>query len=138
MCDVTKKEDIAALYERIAAKEDRLDVLVANAGIPGPKADPAGENDGNKLKERLWPNESVEDWDEVHRADVTSIYCESVLSALACMAPMLSALCKCSHHRRILAFASKVKRDYAHECGSHHHYLHVRSHPARAGPLRLQ
>lgn len=72
---MTKKEDLQALYERVAAKEDHVDVLVANAGIPGPKADPAGEQDAQKLKERLWNNETVEEWDEVHRADVHSIYC---------------------------------------------------------------
>lgn len=72
---MTSKEDLEALYERIAAKEDRLDVLVANSGIPGPKADPAGETDAKKLKERLWPNENFEQWDEVHRTDISSIYC---------------------------------------------------------------
>lgn len=82
ICDVTKKSDIQALYQRIAAQEERVDVLVANAGIPGPKADPAGEQDARKMKERLWENETIEQWDEVHRSDVTSIYCKC-FSALA-------------------------------------------------------
>ena len=50
---------------------------VTSAGIPGPKADPDAES-ANELKSKLWDNESVEAWNNVYDADVTSVYFTTV------------------------------------------------------------
>jgi NAD(P)-dependent dehydrogenase (short-subunit alcohol dehydrogenase family) len=73
-CDVSNKDDLEKLYKQIASKEDRLDLLVANAGVSGAKADPAEETDGAKMKENLWPNESVDDWKTTYGINVAAVY----------------------------------------------------------------
>lgn len=50
---------------------------VCNAGIPGPKAPPEHAN-ADDMKEKLWNEESVEEWDETYRTDVTAVYFTTV------------------------------------------------------------
>lgn len=50
---------------------------MANAGVSGPKAEPDQE-DARDLKDKLWQNESVEDWNETYSTDVTSVYFTTV------------------------------------------------------------
>lgn len=50
---------------------------VCNAGIGGPKAPPEQEN-AEELKENLWNNETVEDWQKTFETDVTSVYFTTV------------------------------------------------------------
>lgn len=52
-------------------------MIVANAGVSGPKAEPDFEDAGD-LKDKLWQNESVEDWNETYSTDVTSVYFTTV------------------------------------------------------------
>jgi NAD(P)-dependent dehydrogenase (short-subunit alcohol dehydrogenase family) len=52
-------------------------VIVANAGIGGPKAEPDKE-DAGELKDKLWEAESVEEWNETYSTDVTSVYFTTV------------------------------------------------------------
>jgi NAD(P)-dependent dehydrogenase (short-subunit alcohol dehydrogenase family) len=52
-------------------------VIVANAGIGGPKAEPDKE-DAGELKEKLWEGETVEGWNETYSTDVTSVYFTTV------------------------------------------------------------
>lgn len=59
--DVSKAEDVTAMFERIKAKHGRLDVLVNNAGI---------------LRDRTFKKMSITDWHEVIDTNLTSVmYC---------------------------------------------------------------
>ncbi len=59
--DVSKAEDVTAMFERIKAKYGRLDVLVNNAGI---------------LRDRTYKKMSMTDWHEVIDTNLTSVmYC---------------------------------------------------------------
>ena len=60
-CDVTKKDDLERLVSQISEKEKHIDLLIANAGISGPKADPK-EEDASELKDKLWKSEDFESW----------------------------------------------------------------------------
>lgn len=76
-CDVTKKEDLDKVVKELQSKEKYINLLVCNAGIPGPKAEPDHSDAGN-LKKKLWDNESVEDWNQTFNTDVTSVYFTTV------------------------------------------------------------
>ena len=59
--DVSKAEDVTAMFERIKAKYGRLDVLVNNAGI---------------LRDRTYKKMSMTDWHEVIDTNLSSVmYC---------------------------------------------------------------
>ncbi|KAI7088173.1 NAD(P)-binding protein [Hortaea werneckii] len=72
-CDVTKKEDLQRIVDELSQKETYINMLMCNAGIPGPKAEP-DEADASNLKKKLWESESVADWQSTFDADVTSVY----------------------------------------------------------------
>ncbi|KAI1253415.1 hypothetical protein MGN70_005623 [Eutypa lata] len=76
-CDVTKKEDLERLVADLSKKEKHIDLLVCNAGVAGPKAEPDIE-EADDLKEKLWTNESVEDWQGTFNTDVTAVYFTTV------------------------------------------------------------
>jgi NAD(P)-dependent dehydrogenase (short-subunit alcohol dehydrogenase family) len=76
-CDVTKKDDLEKLAKEIESKEKYLNILVAAAGIPGPKAPPE-EHDAKDLKKSLWEKETFEEWDETWRTDVSAVYFTTV------------------------------------------------------------
>lgn len=76
-CDVRKKADLQNVVEELGKREKYVNLLVANAGIPGPKAPPEEEN-ADDLKKKLWDNESVEDWQGTFETDVTSVYFTTV------------------------------------------------------------
>lgn len=76
-CDVTKKEDLHSLVEELSKKEKYINLLVCNAGIAGPKAEPE-HDEANDLKAKLWDNESVEAWQDTYKADVTAVYFTTV------------------------------------------------------------
>ena len=59
-CDVTKKEDLEFLVSQISSKESHIDLLVAAAGISGPKTE-ANSSSAQELKQRLF-SESSEEW----------------------------------------------------------------------------
>jgi NAD(P)-dependent dehydrogenase (short-subunit alcohol dehydrogenase family) len=84
-CDVTSKTDLENLIDALSAREKHLDVLVAAAGISGPKADPS-LGDATELRDTLWESEHVQEWDEVFRTNVTGVY----LTTVACL-PLLQA-----------------------------------------------
>ena len=75
--DVTKKEDLEALVKDLQTKEKYINLLICNAGIPGPKAEPE-HDDASDLKKKLWDNESVEDWNSTYSTDVTAVYFTTV------------------------------------------------------------
>jgi len=76
-CDVTKKDDLAKLYNDISKKEKYINLLVCAAGISGTKAEP-DEESATSLKEKLWNNETFEQWNETYNTDVTSVYFSTV------------------------------------------------------------
>ncbi|KAK7755195.1 hypothetical protein SLS62_002700 [Diatrype stigma] len=76
-CDVTKKEDLDRLVSDLGSKEKYIDLLICNAGVAGPKAEPDVE-DAAELKEKLWANESFESWRDTFDTDVTSVYFTTV------------------------------------------------------------
>lgn len=104
-CDVTSKSDLVKLVENLASKERYLNLLspslhlfhclkhcladskctVTNAGVSGPRA-PPDSTSADELHDKIWPSESVEDWDSVLRTNVTSVY----FSTLAFL-PLLQA-----------------------------------------------
>jgi len=59
--DVTKKEDLENLVADISKKEKYINLLVTNAGISGPKAEPDSEN-ASELKETRFKSESFSKW----------------------------------------------------------------------------
>ncbi|KAI0523670.1 hypothetical protein F5B22DRAFT_408433 [Xylaria bambusicola] len=76
-CDVTKKEDLLRLADEVAKKEKAINLLVCNAGISGPKAEPEHE-DAEDLRSRLWDNEEVGDWQDNYQTNVTAVYFTTV------------------------------------------------------------
>jgi NAD(P)-dependent dehydrogenase (short-subunit alcohol dehydrogenase family) len=76
-CDVTSKDDLHKLAKEIEGKEKYLNLLVAAAGISGPKAPPE-ERDAKDLKNNLWEKETFEDWDKTWRTDVSAVYFSTV------------------------------------------------------------
>lgn len=75
--DVTKKDDLTKLVEEIESKEKHINLLIAAAGIAGPKAEP-DESKAEDLKAKLWDNESFEEWNETMNTDVTAVYFTTV------------------------------------------------------------
>lgn len=84
-CDVTKKDDLEKLVKQVQEKEKHLNLLFCNAGVSGPKAEPK-HSDAKDLKSELWDNESVEEWQDTYKTDVTAVY----FTALAFL-PLLQA-----------------------------------------------
>lgn len=82
---MTSKSDLEKLIREISSKEKYLNLLVSNAGIPGPKA-PPDSTSADELHEKIWSTESVEDWQSVLQTNVTSVY----FSTLAFL-PLLQA-----------------------------------------------
>ena len=63
--DVTSKDSLQELVQEVEKREKHIDLLVCNAGVPGPKAPPE-QRDAKDLKENLWNNESVEELSLIH------------------------------------------------------------------------
>ena len=76
-CDVTKKHDLECLVEDLRKKEKYLNLLMCNAGVAGPKAEPDQE-DASDLKQKLWEKESVKSWQDTYETDVTAVYFTTV------------------------------------------------------------
>ncbi|KAK2613962.1 hypothetical protein N8I77_000828 [Diaporthe amygdali] len=78
-CDVRKKEDLEKVVQELQTThgEKFINLLVCNAGVAGPKAEPE-EEDASDLKKKLWENESVEAWQSTFETDVTSVYFTTV------------------------------------------------------------
>ncbi|KAI0817349.1 hypothetical protein GGR55DRAFT_14032 [Xylaria sp. FL0064] len=76
-CDVTKKGDLLRLADSVAGKEKCIHLLVCNAGVSGPKAEPE-HTDAEDLRSRLWDNEDIESWQETYQTNVTAVYFTTV------------------------------------------------------------
>jgi NAD(P)-dependent dehydrogenase (short-subunit alcohol dehydrogenase family) len=76
-CDVTDKTSLEKLIADISKKEDHIDLLITNAGISGPKAEPASEA-ALKLKESLFNSESFSEWSDTFNTNVSAVYFTTV------------------------------------------------------------
>lgn len=90
-CDVTKKEELQKLVDEISAKENKVNLLITAAGISGPKVEP-DEEDASDLKAKLW-EETFEEWDDVMRTDVSSVFFTTVA-----FLPLLQAVSEARGH----------------------------------------
>ena len=71
--------------ELSSSKRKLIYALVTNAGVSGPKA-PPDSSSAPELHDKIWHGESVEDWGDVMKTNVTSVY----FSTLAFL-PLLQA-----------------------------------------------
>lgn len=76
-CDVTSKDDLEKLVQELGSREKYINILVCNAGISGPKAEPK-PSEANDLKASLWNNEDPADWHDNFNTNVTSVYFTTV------------------------------------------------------------
>jgi NAD(P)-dependent dehydrogenase (short-subunit alcohol dehydrogenase family) len=83
-CDVTSKDDLAKLTKDIESKEKYLSLVVAAAGVSGPKGYP-DTSDATQMKENLW-KEEIGEWRDTYNTNVISVFF-SVVSFL----PLLQA-----------------------------------------------
>jgi len=72
-CDVTKKKDLEDLVDQISKKEKYINVLVTNAGVAGPKAEPDLPN-AAELSKKLWESETFEAWSSTFNTNVSAVY----------------------------------------------------------------
>lgn len=98
-CDVREKSQLENICSQIEAKEKYLSLLIAAAGVPGPKAPPESD-DASELKQQLWSKESPEDWNETYNSDVTSVYFTTVA-----FLPLLAAAPK-EHTSSVIVISS--------------------------------
>ncbi|KAF4210482.1 hypothetical protein CNMCM8980_009410 [Aspergillus fumigatiaffinis] len=73
--DITNKQSIQKLVDEISSKEKALHILVNNAGISGKTQDTDSQS-AEELHQKLFKDESnsVEEWDEIFRTNVTQLY----------------------------------------------------------------
>ncbi|KAK6600654.1 hypothetical protein H4I95_07636 [Botrytis cinerea] len=84
-CDVTSKKDLENLVSEISKKEKYISLLLAGAGISGPKAEP-NSSDAVELKDKLFNSESFEEWGTTFNTNVSAVYFTTV-----CFLPLLQA-----------------------------------------------
>jgi len=73
--DISKKDEIARLYEEISKREKCLCILVNNAGISGPTFEQEAKSP-EEAKKILFESEDAtfESWENVYRTNVAQIY----------------------------------------------------------------
>ncbi|KAI8962183.1 NAD(P)-binding protein [Daldinia sp. FL1419] len=76
-CDVTSKSDLESLVADLSKREKYINLLICNAGISGPKAEPK-DSEAEDLKARLWNNEDPSDWHDNFNTNVTAVYFTTV------------------------------------------------------------
>ncbi|KAI0023081.1 hypothetical protein F4780DRAFT_731309 [Xylariomycetidae sp. FL0641] len=76
-CDVTNKDDLERLVQDLSKKEKHIHLLVCNAGISGPKAEPK-QTEADDLKSELWNKEDTQHWADNFNTNVTSVYFTTV------------------------------------------------------------
>jgi NAD(P)-dependent dehydrogenase (short-subunit alcohol dehydrogenase family) len=73
--DVSKKEDIASLYDEISKREKCLCILVNNAGISGSTFQQEAESPEEAKKNLFESNDATfEEWEKIYRTNVAQIY----------------------------------------------------------------
>lgn len=97
-CDVTSKKSLEDLVIQVEAKEKYLSLVIAAAGMSGPRGFP-DSSDAVQLKKNLW-QESPEDWNTTYNTDVTGVYFSTVA-----FLPLLQAAPK-SHASSVIVISS--------------------------------
>ncbi|KAK5129209.1 hypothetical protein LTR08_003759 [Meristemomyces frigidus] len=84
--DVTNKNEIAQLYEKISKNEKHLDILVNNAGIMSDKVITTEAKNAEEMKKNMFDDEKndFQDWDDIYRTNVSQCYFMST-----CFLPLL-------------------------------------------------
>lgn len=74
-CDVTKKDQIAQLYDQISSKENHLDILINNAGIAKGTFQWEAET-AEEMKKNLFDHENAtfENWNEIYQTNVAQCW----------------------------------------------------------------
>ena len=96
---MTSKDSLEELIKEISSKEKYLSLVVANAGISGPKG-VADTGAAGELKEKLWKAESNEEWSTTYNTNVTAVY----FTTVACL-PLLQAAPK-EHSSSVITISS--------------------------------
>ncbi|EGG13090.1 uncharacterized protein MELLADRAFT_51312 [Melampsora larici-populina 98AG31] len=100
--DVTSKDDLKKLVKEIEGKEPNgIQILINNAGISGPHSETASEKSGKELANSTMESESFEDWDNVWRTNVASIYFSTI-----CFLPLLEKGTKESYRSGVINISS--------------------------------
>lgn len=71
-CDVTSKSDLEKLTKEIESREKYLSLVVAAAGVSGPKGYP-DTSDADQMRTNLW-KEAVDDWNATYNTNVTAVF----------------------------------------------------------------
>ena len=73
--DVSKKEDIARLYNEISTREKCLCILVNNAGVSGSTFQQEAQSP-EEAKKNLFDSDDAtfEEWEKIYRTNVSQIY----------------------------------------------------------------
>lgn len=104
--DVSEKEGIRQLVERVKTLEDHVDVLVNNAGISGETSEvEKGDESAQGLYDELWKL-TEEDWLQLYKTNVVG--CACFLSDLLSSHPPYSHFFTATAFLPLLAAASKA------------------------------
>ncbi len=108
--DVTSKASLEELIQEISSKDNYLSLLVAAAGVSGPKG-VSDTGSAGELKEKLWNAESPEEWASTYNTDVTAVY----FTTVACL-PLLQAAPKahCSSAIVISSMSGMMRHSQGH------------------------
>lgn len=98
--DVRSKDDLQKLIKQIESKDGYLSLVVAAAGIPGPKEPRPDTEDAVEHVKQSWDAESVEEWNETYSTDVTSVYFTSLATL-----PLLQKAPK-DHYSSVIVISS--------------------------------
>lgn len=98
--DVRSKDDIEKLMKEIEEKEGFLSLVVAAAGVPGPKEPQPDVKDAKEFTKQMWEAESVDEWNETFNTDVTAVYWTTLASL-----PLLQAAPK-DHYSSVIVISS--------------------------------
>ncbi|KAK6381449.1 hypothetical protein LTS17_004507 [Exophiala oligosperma] len=71
-CDVTSKSDLEKLTKEIESREKYLSLVVAAAGVSGPKGYP-DTSDADQMRTNL-RKEAVDDWNATYNTNVTAVF----------------------------------------------------------------
>ena len=92
-CDISKKDEIASLYDQISSKEKHLDILINNAGIQFNSYQWEARS-ADEMKANLFePKEATfEEWTDEYRTNVSPLWFTSV-----CFLPLLQKASEATH-----------------------------------------
>lgn len=80
--DVTSKPSLEAILSEVSSQVSHIDVLIANAGISGPRSNPPDKSDKSphslaEIREHLW-NTPMEDFTQTQHVNITGVFYSAV------------------------------------------------------------